>query len=294
MANVIYKKGQSANLDAVSVIDGQILVTEDNGEMFVDMSDGVRKKITDTNKVDKIEGKNLSTNDFTDEYKNKLDNIETEATKTIADTTYNKETNFQSLNAQSGVAVAAAIADLVNSAPETLNTLGELSKALGDDPNFATTVATELGKKANKDELIGEKTAEGGEIFNLYEDTETSLGTIAGIEIGTQKLPKNQASEYGHAEGVSTAATGRGSHAEGVGTKAEGEGSHAEGAGILVTGAGAHGEGRGISFTVKVSSISGNVVTVKSNNSSYALKNPSQQQFLKPSLTLKIHQYSQH
>jgi hypothetical protein len=27
-------------------------------------------------KVDKIEGKNLSTNDFTDEYKNKLDNLD--------------------------------------------------------------------------------------------------------------------------------------------------------------------------------------------------------------------------
>lgn len=268
MANVIYKKGQSANLDAVSVIDGQILVTEDNGEMFVDMSDGVRKKITDTNKVDKIEGKNLSTNDFTDEYKNKLDNIETEATKTIVDTTYNKETNSQSLNAQSGVAVAAAIADLVNSAPETLNTLDELSKALGDDPNFATTVATELGKKANKDELIGETTTEGGEIFNLYEDTEEDFGTIGGISIGKQTVPKNKAGQYGHAEGVGTSASGKASHAEGAGTKADAEATHAEGAGTLVTGAGSHAEGRGINFTVKVTAISGNIVTVKSNNSS--------------------------
>ena len=33
----------------------------------------------------------------------------------------------------------------VDSAPETLNTLNELSAALGDDPNFATTIATQLG-----------------------------------------------------------------------------------------------------------------------------------------------------
>ena len=42
------------------------------------------------------------------------------------------------------------VASLVNSAPETLNTLNELSKALGDDPNFATTITNELAKKVNK------------------------------------------------------------------------------------------------------------------------------------------------
>ncbi len=41
--------------------------------------------------------------------------------------------------------VSAEIADLVNSAPEALNTLNELAAALGDDPNFATTVATQIG-----------------------------------------------------------------------------------------------------------------------------------------------------
>lgn len=50
MADVIYKKGQSANLDDVEIADGQILVTEDTGEMYIDMSDGTRKKITDNNK----------------------------------------------------------------------------------------------------------------------------------------------------------------------------------------------------------------------------------------------------
>ena len=42
------------------------------------------------------------------------------------------------------------IASLVDSAPDTLNTLNELAAALGDDPNFATTVATEIGKKVDK------------------------------------------------------------------------------------------------------------------------------------------------
>lgn len=42
------------------------------------------------------------------------------------------------------------IAAMVDSAPETLNTLNELATALGDDPNFATTVATEIGSKVDK------------------------------------------------------------------------------------------------------------------------------------------------
>jgi hypothetical protein len=41
------------------------------------------------------------------------------------------------------------VANLVNSAPQTLDTLKELADALGDDPNFATTMATQLGTKSN-------------------------------------------------------------------------------------------------------------------------------------------------
>ena len=43
------------------------------------------------------------------------------------------------------------ISDLVNSAPNTLDTLKELSDALGSDPNFATTVSTQLGNKVDKE-----------------------------------------------------------------------------------------------------------------------------------------------
>lgn len=49
--------------------------------------------------------------------------------------------------------VETKIAGLVNSAPETLNTLNELATALGNDPNFATTIAAEIGTKANANDL---------------------------------------------------------------------------------------------------------------------------------------------
>lgn len=42
------------------------------------------------------------------------------------------------------------VAGLVNSAPAALDTLKELSTALGDDPNFATTMTTALGNKVDK------------------------------------------------------------------------------------------------------------------------------------------------
>lgn len=50
---------------------------------------------------------------------------------------------------QANAAIAAAIAGLVNSAPGALDTLKELSDALGGDPNFATTVLNKLGLKAD-------------------------------------------------------------------------------------------------------------------------------------------------
>lgn len=42
------------------------------------------------------------------------------------------------------------VAGIVDSSPEALNTLNELAAALGDDPNFATTVANDIGKKVDK------------------------------------------------------------------------------------------------------------------------------------------------
>jgi hypothetical protein len=49
--------------------------------------------------------------------------------------------------------INAAIANLVDSAPTTLDTLNELAAALGDDPNFATTITTAIGLKANSADL---------------------------------------------------------------------------------------------------------------------------------------------
>lgn len=46
--------------------------------------------------------------------------------------------------------IDTSIAALVDSSPSTLNTLNELAAALGDDPNFATTLTTSLAAKADQ------------------------------------------------------------------------------------------------------------------------------------------------
>jgi hypothetical protein len=51
------------------------------------------------------------------------------------------------LSATITTASSAAVAYLVDGAPEALNTLAELSAALNDDQNFATTVTNELSNK---------------------------------------------------------------------------------------------------------------------------------------------------
>lgn len=50
--------------------------------------------------------------------------------------------------------IATAVSALVNSSPATLDTLNELAAALGNDPNFATTIATALGNKQPIDQTL--------------------------------------------------------------------------------------------------------------------------------------------
>lgn len=84
----------------------------------------------------------------------------------------------KSVNAQSGIAVSEAIASMVDSAPETLNTLNELAEALGDDPNFATTVATQIGNKVDKVD---------GKGLSTEDYTTSEKNKLVGIEVGAQK-----------------------------------------------------------------------------------------------------------
>ena len=62
---------------------------------------------------------------------------------------------------------------LIANAPEALDTLVELAAALGNDPNFATTMATELGKKINKVDIVNDLVTGGSDKVASAETVKT-------------------------------------------------------------------------------------------------------------------------
>lgn len=71
------------------------------------------------------------------------------------------------------------VADLVGSSPDTLNTLNELASALGNDPNFATTITNQLAQKADKSYVDGEVTKLQTDIDNNTSNITTLQESIA-------------------------------------------------------------------------------------------------------------------
>lgn len=109
----------------------------------------------DSKKVDKVDGKVLSSNDFTDLLFAKLDGIEEHANYITKVSELLNDSDFQ--NSEQ---VEAAIQKIIGSAPEVLDTLAEIAKALGDDPNFAATMTaklTELGNKLEAEKNLREQ-----------------------------------------------------------------------------------------------------------------------------------------
>jgi hypothetical protein len=106
--------------------------------------------------------------------------------------------------------VDTSISNLIDTAPGTLDTLNELAAALGDDPNFATTVTNEIATKlslaggtmtgaiamgTNKITGLGNPTSNQDAATKTYVDTadaarlSLSGGTMTGnIVLGTNKI----------------------------------------------------------------------------------------------------------
>ena len=89
------------------------------------------------------------------------------------------------------------VAGILDSAPETLNTLNELATALGNDANFATTISTQIGGKAPT--------------------SHASSATTYGA---------SSASNYGHAKASSTTPKANGTAAAGSETSSFARGDH--------------------------------------------------------------------
>lgn len=76
--------------------------------------------------------------------------------------------------------VAKSLASLVNGAPNQLNTLNELAKALGNDSNFASTVTAELAKKLNSAEAESTYATkqEAGVPYQIKRNTAYKVGDV--------------------------------------------------------------------------------------------------------------------
>ncbi|MGP7565893.1 phage tail protein [Klebsiella pneumoniae] len=95
--------------------------------------------------------------------------------------------------------VQAAIAALVGSSPEALDTLNELAAALGNDPNFATTVTNSLAGKMDK-------SANGSDIENVSVFLQNlQLGEAAKRDVGTDNNQLPDMSAFGMSRNGQTA-----------------------------------------------------------------------------------------
>lgn len=103
------------------------------------------RKAADELLVKKEEGKELSSNDFTDELKAKLEGIEEFANHITNVSQLVNDSKFQTEEE-----VKAAIEGIIGSAPDVLDTLKEIADALGNDPNFVTTITKKLAALAEQ------------------------------------------------------------------------------------------------------------------------------------------------
>ena len=117
--------------------------------------------------------------------------------------------------------VDTAVADLIDSAPGTLNTLDELASALGDDAAFSTTVTTALGNRVRVDtasqgltntEKSNARTNIGAQAAGSYQASGnyitgtgslsaqdlTDIGNLSGTNTGDQDLSGYSTTSHNH------------------------------------------------------------------------------------------------
>lgn len=117
-------------------------------------------------------------------------------------------------NYQSASQVDARIQEVVAAAPEALDTLKELADALGNDPNFASTITLELTKKANSvevDNKLAEKadkvhTHDINNVNGLQEalDLKADKSELAGLATETWVESKGYLTEHQDISGLAT------------------------------------------------------------------------------------------
>lgn len=122
-----------------------IALSEDLETKAAELQDNINLKASQSD----LEAYMSATDTKVSELEEKIGNVPTKVSE------FENDANYQSASQ-----VDARIQEVVAAAPEALDTLKELADALGNDPNFAGTVTTELAKKANSIDVYTKEEAD--------------------------------------------------------------------------------------------------------------------------------------
>lgn len=180
--NVPFKiyEGESIRLSDLPIKEGNLIICKDTKQIFADLkiNNTVTRFLLNSNEIDlsnyeTIENaakKLQEAKDYTDE---KIKDLPAGGSSNVAELIAEHNSNENAhedirnaiptktsdltndSNFITSSDVDTKISALVDSAPETLDTLNELAAALGDNPNFATTITEQIGNKVDKIEGKG-------------------------------------------------------------------------------------------------------------------------------------------
>lgn len=155
-------------------VNGQVLsedVVLDIPDALADLEgDAAHRTVSDT---EKSTWNNKS--DFSGSYNDLTDKPEIPSIAGLASTSY----------------VDQKVASVVDSSPEALDTLNELAKSLGNDPNFATTVSTNIGKKVDKTTTVNGHALSGNVTVTK---SDIGLGNVPNVATNDQTPTFTEAS----------------------------------------------------------------------------------------------------
>ena len=162
--------------------------------------------------LETIDGLSLTIGGITG-LQDELNQLDSDITAAIATAASDATTKANTAESNANAYTDSAVSGLVDAAPTTLDTLNELAAALGDDPNFATTVTASIGTKAAKTTTISAGTAltGGGDLSanrtishgNVTRSNTTGSGTLShsGTFTAITGLTSNA---QGHVTGAET------------------------------------------------------------------------------------------
>lgn len=189
---------QKADKIAVDAITEQLATKADAESVdnrFATVNEGLDSKADKiavdaiTEKVDGIsadlEAYMSATDTKVSELEEKIGNVPTKVSE------FENDANYQSASQ-----VDARIQEVVAAAPEALDTLKELADALGNDPDFAGTVTTELAKKANSIDVYTKEEADAKFI--------TEHQSLEGLATETWVESKGYLTEHQDISGLAT------------------------------------------------------------------------------------------